>query len=278
MRLIALGWIGAIGVLLWAVWSGTINSGFVPVFGIGIAPVLLLLFLYPFFPAGNPTRIGSSISRRDILMFSLALILVVVALPSIFTNYLQMSDDPVPDAESISVDDYEITYAEEVQHGRLGIENSGVIVVNERREIWTAPVDESDLKDRGRVTVPVGGIGWRETVTAERQGWDVIGNGSAYAVDLIHDGQTIRAFRSDPAEARVEIANKSVAVEAVDERFLLNVTRNGTSLGTAVIPPTNGSTTIGTLAFETADIGGTPSVFARENGTRVLIAREEQFD
>jgi len=161
----------------------------------------------------------------------------------------------------------------------LGVNRSTVNrQLSQLRKLGLIESRERSLKEGGQVTVPVGGIAWRETVTADRQGWDVIGNGSAYAVDLLHDGQTIRAFRSDPAEVRAEIANKSVAVEAVGERFLLNVTRNGTSLGTAVIPPMNGSTTIGTLAFETADIGGTPSVFARENGTRVLIAQEEQFD
>jgi hypothetical protein len=247
----------------------------VPIFGIGIAPVLLLLLVYPFYPTNGPSRIGSQLSRRDLLLFSLALVLVVVALPSVATNYLQMNDDPVPDGESFSIEGYEVTYAEEATHGRLGTEESGVIVINEQRDIWITTADKSDLKASGEVTIPVGGIGWRETVTASRHGWDVIGNDSAYVVDLSHDGQTVRAFHSDRAEARAQIGNKTVAVEAVGEQFLLNVTRGDTTLGTVALPSVNESARLGTLTFETKRVDGTPSVFAAEHGTRVLIAERE---
>lgn len=275
MRLVALLWIGAVGVLLWAVWSGTIDSGAVPVFGVGIVPVLFILLLYPFFPANGPSRIGSQLSRRDLLLLSLGLIIAVVALPSVITNAIQMSDDPVPDAESISIDGYEITYAENTPHGRFGTNESGVIVVNERRNIWISTVDKSDLKDSGEVTVPVGGLGWRETVTVSREGWDVDGGGSAYIVDLSYDNETVPTFRSSPAEARAQIANKTIAVEVVRDQFVLNVTRKGTNVGAVEIPPVGESTNLGTLEFETEATGGTPSVFARENGTRVLIAERE---
>lgn len=275
MRPVALVWVGGIAVLLWAVWSGTIDSGSVPVFGIGIAPVLLILLIFPFFPANGPSRVGSVLSRRDLLVFSLALVIAVVALPSVATNYAQMSDDPVPDTESFVIDGYEVTYAENTKHGRLGTDESGVIVVNEQRQIWSSVVGKSDLKGGGAVTVPVGGLGWRETVTASRTGWNVLGNGSAYAVDLSHDGETVQAFRSAPAVARAQVVNKTVAVEVVGEQFLLNVTRGKTTLGTVRVPSVNESTRIGTLEFETEEIDGTPSVFAHENGTRVLIAERE---
>jgi hypothetical protein len=275
IRLVALVWIGVVGVLLWAVWSGTVGIGSVPIFGIGTVPVLLILLVYPFFPKDGPSRIGSRLSRRDLFLFSLALVIAVVALPSVIFNNARMADEPVPDGESIAVEGYEVTYAENVQHGRLGTDESGLIVVNEQRNIWITAAEKSDLKDSGEVTVPVGGIGWRETVTASRQGWDAVGNDSAYVVNLSHDGETVRAFHSDSAEARPRIANKSVAVEAVGDDFLLNVTRDGTSLGTVEIPPVNGTARLGSLKFETEQVDGTPSVFATEDGTRVLIAERE---
>jgi hypothetical protein len=150
-----------------------------------------------------------------------------------------------------------------------------MIVVNEQRNIWITASETSDLKDSGEMTVPVGGIGWRETVTATRHGWNVIGNDSAYVVDLSHDGETVRAFHSDPAEARAQIGNKSVAVEAVGEQFLLNVTRDKTTVGRVALPSVNESARLGTLTFETERIDGTASVFAVEHGTRVLIAEQE---
>lgn len=275
MRLVSLLWVGAVGVVLWAVWSGTIASGSVPVFGIGTVPVLFILLLYPFIPAESPSRIGTQLSRRDFFMFALIVVVVVVALPSVVTNYAPMADDPVPDGETLSIEGYEVTYAEGIQHGRIGTNESGVVVVNEQRAIWIAAADKSDLSDSGEVTVPLGGVGWRETVTATREGWNVVGNDSAYVVDLRHDGETIRAFESAGEQARAQIANKSVSVEPGGENFRLNVTRSGVSLGTAEIPAVGEQTRIGTLRFETADVDGTASVFVRADGTRVLIAEAE---
>lgn len=275
MRVVSLVWLAAVGVLVWAVWSGTVDRGSIPIFGIGTAPVLLLLLLYPFFPTDGPSRIGTGLARRDLFMFALALIVAVVVLPSIASNSAQMSDDPVPDSETIAIDGYEITYAEGATHGRVGTNESGLIVVNERRNIWTTVAEKSDLEDSGEVTVPVGGIGWRETVTATREGWNVVGNDSVYAVDLSHDGETVSAFRSGESTARAQITNKTVAVESVDDGFRLNVTREDAVVGTAEIPGVNESRRIGSLRFETEEIEGTPSVFAHESGTRVLIAERE---
>lgn len=275
LRPVGLVWTGGVLVLIWAVWSGTIGSGSFPPFGVGIIPVLFLLLLYPLIPADGPSRIGSQLSRRDLLLVSLGLILVVVALPSVIWNSGQMGEEAVPDAETISVEGYEVTYAEGVQHGRIGTNESGIIVVNEQRQIWSSTVEKDELRDSGEETITIGGLGWRDTVTVRRDGWSAVGGSSAYVVDLIYNGETVRAFRSGPAEARAQIANKTVAVETVGEQFLLNVTRNETTLGTVQIPAVDESTRLGTLQFEAEEIGGTPSVFARENGTRVLIAEEE---
>jgi hypothetical protein len=274
-RLLAIVWLAAVGVLLWSTWAGTIDRGTIPIFGIGAVPVLLLLALYPFFPADRPSRIGTQLSRRDLFLFALAFTIGIVVLPSLYTNYVRMGDDPVPDSETITIEGYDITYAENTRHGRLGTNESGVIVVNEQRDIWITAVDKSDLAGGGEVTIPVGGIGWRETVTATRQGWDVVGNDSTYAIDLSHDGETIRAFRSPSSQARATIANKTVAVEVVGEQFRLNVTRGEDTLGTVQIPGPNETTRVGALEFETESADGTPSVFAQQNGTRVLIAEQE---
>ncbi len=275
MKPLAIVWLGAVGVLIWAVWAGTIDRGTIPIFGIGTVPVLLLLLLYPFFPANRPARLGTQLSRRDLFLFSIAFIIGIVLLPSIFTNYVRMGDNPVPDSETITIEGYGITYAEETRHGRLGTNESGLIVVNEKRDIWIAAVDKSDLADSGEATVPVGGIGWRETVTATRHGWDLVGNDSAYAVDLQHDDETIRVFRSPGSQARAQIANKTIAVEPVDDQFRLNVTRGSEILGNVEVPSTNETARVGALEFETETVNGTPSVFAEQNGTRVLVAEQE---
>lgn len=273
-RLFAVVWLSGAAVLVWSVWTGTVGRGTIPIFGIGAVPVLLLLALYPFFPADSPSRIGTQLSRRDLFLFALAFTIGIVLLPSIFTNYVRMSEDPVPDSETITIEGYEITYAEDTRHGRLGTNESGLIVVNQKRDIWISAVDKSDLADSGEATVPVGGTGWRETVTATRHGWDVVGNDSAYAVDISHD-ETIRVFRSPAAAARATIANKTIAVEPVADQFRLNVTRGEDVLGNVEIPETGETARVGALEFETETVDGTLSVFAAQNGTRVLIAEQE---
>jgi hypothetical protein len=61
----------------------------------------------------------------------------------------------------------------------------------------------------------------------------------------------------------------------VGEQFRLNVTRGEDTLGTVQIPGPNETTRVGALEFETESVDGTPSVFAQQNGTRVLIAEQE---
>lgn len=274
-RLFAVAWLGAVAVLVWSTWAGTLGRGFIPIFGIGTIPVLLLLALYPFFPADSPARIGTQLSRRDLFLFAFAFVIGIVILPSIFLNYTRMSEDPVPDAETITIEGYEITYAENTRHGRLGTNESGLIVVNQQRDIWISAADKSDLADSGEATVPVGGMGWRKTVTATRHGWDVVGNDSAYAVDISHDGETIRVFRSPDSTARATIANKTIGVEPVADQFRLNVTRGDEILGNVEIPEPGETARVGALEFETETVDGAPSVFAEQDGTRVLIAEQE---
>ena len=271
-RLLAVLWFALVTVLGWSLWSGTVGEGTFTPLAIAFVPLLLLLLLLPAFRKGSPK------SRKRMFIIALVALTVVVALPSLPGNLIPMGDEPVPDGETVSIADYEITYAEAVEHGRIGSEESGLVVVSERRQIWTTPAEKSDLEQDGEATVPVGGVGWREAVTATRSGWDVIGGDPAYVVDLRHDGGSIRSFTSEGSEARAEISGRTIAVRPDGEEFLLEVSRDNETLGQVPVPEVNETATVDGLEFVTELIDDRPSVFARENGTRVLIAQREQYD
>jgi hypothetical protein len=224
-------------------------------------------------------RVGSAIpvTNQHILIVGLVLVTLVVALPSVAGNGLPMADDPVPEGGGIEVADYTVTYAENAPHGRVDGNESGVIVVSERRQVWTTAADKSQLARSGEATVVLGGVGWRETVTANRTGWSVTGGEAAYVVDLTHDGARTRSFTAEQAEADVTIANRTVAVAPAEDGFRLNVTRDGEQIGESAVPAVNETATIGGIQFVTEPDDDTVAVYAEHDGTRVRIATREQY-
>lgn len=273
-RRAAWGWLvllvaGGALILLWQGLSSEAMAAVVAtiaVLGIPSLPVLL------------PGRFGAGpLTYRHLFVGALVLITVIIALPSLIHNLPGMAEDPVPEGEVVEIEDYTITYAENASHGRINTTDSGVIVVSEQREIWSNVVRQSRLAHSGDATVTVGGLGWREELTANRSGWDVAGNDSAYVVDLEYDGEVTRAFESDPVTAQSRIANRSVHVEPTAEAFVLNVTRDGESLGRSAIPALNESIAVGGLDFATEPHDDGEAVFASRDGTRILIAEEETY-
>lgn len=271
-RLLSVLWVGSVVGLGWLLWATIVGGGNFTPLALAFGPLLFVLFVLPAF------RKASRVPRRNLLMVALVAVIVVVAIPSIAGNSIGMSDDPVPPGETVAIEDYEITYAEDVEHGRVSTTDSGVVVVSEKRQIWSTVLDTDELEHDGEGTVTVGGFGWREVVTATRTGWDVTGGGAAYVVDLEHDGERTRAFHSKQAEARAQVSGMSIAVKPVADEFLLNVTRDGDQVDSVEIPPAGENATVAELEFSTEEVDGTRSVFAESDGTRVLIAQREEYD
>ena len=275
-RTLAYLWFVALFVLAGILWIPIGFAGLDWFQGVLFA-LVLLVFVIPSLPTVLPDRIVSSpLSQKQLLLFALIVIVVIVALPSYVSNAPGMSDDPVPDAATVTIEDYHVTYAEDTPHGRFSSNESGVIVVSNERDIWSSVVDKSELAHDGEATVVVGGFGWRDTVDVNRTGWSVAGSDAVYAVDLEHDGETTRAFESLPAETRSVVANQSIAVVAASDGFRLNVTSNGDHVGTTQMPALNQTRTVGDLALSTEMVDDTRSVFASQDGTRILVASREE--
>jgi hypothetical protein len=240
---------------------------------VAIIAVLSLPALLPFLP---DERYESPVSRRATLLAGLVLVTGAMAAPSIAGNLPGMDEDPVPEG-AVAVEDYRVVYAENASHGRIDSTDSGVIVVSERRDVWTTAVSKQALAHEGSELVAVGGVGWRAAVTAERRGWEVVGNSSVYAVDLEVHGERTRSFTSPGRLANARIDNHSIRLTPAGDGFRVAVARNGTAVGEAPIPGRDESVTVGPIQFVVEPDGDTASLLVTADGTRVEVARRETF-
>jgi len=277
--------LATIGTLLCALWLCAaavivaiigFESGWAPAAVVPTAAILTIISapaLLPFLPGD---RFGSPVSRRTALLAGLVLVAGVLAIPSAVGNLPGMDDDAVPEG-AVAVEDYRVAYAEDASHGRIDSTDGGVIVVSERRDVWLSAVSKQKLAHEGNVTVPLGGVGWRTPITAERSGWEVLGNDSVYAVDLGLRGNRTRSFASSPQLASALIANHTVSLAPTADGFEVSVLRNGTVVDEVPIPDRNGTASAGPIRFAVQPDEDTLALFANANGTRVEIARKETY-
>jgi membrane associated rhomboid family serine protease len=225
--------------------------------------------LLPDFEGGWPSLAG----------FALVVGLAALCLAAVPANLTTVGPGDVPE-DGVEVRDYVVTYDEEVENAyfsniplvsqfREPINQSGVVVASDRREIWIATVPKERLATNGHATVVVGGVGWRETVDVNRTGWTVTGNESTYRVDLVHDGTRRTPFTSDAATVDGTVADRNVTVRPARGRFELVVERGGETVGTGAVPENTTSSRIGGLTFERDG----SRLYAAGNGTRVPVAR-----
>ena len=278
--LLILGLFGTVGLggALVAGGGGSIVAAIVSVV---LVTVLLAL---PALPPLLPDRIiASPISRRQAAVGVIALCTVLVGLVGVPYGFIVVEDPDIEGGDSVSVQDYQIAYVENGTTGHsvagdvvaeetLQSNVSGVVVVSDQREMWTTGVRPETLAYRGNASLQVGGLGWREAVEAQRQGWSVVGNDSAYVVDLVVDGERTRSYTGEAVRADLRIDGHNVTLVPGEERFDIRVTRSGTAVGTAAVPDVGEAATAGPLTFVTAERNGDVAVFAESDGTRVRVA------
>lgn len=285
---LAVGWIGLVVVGTVVLAGPALDSvAAVRTAAVPLAVVVGLVSLPALYVVWITTRRGAAVSRRQAAVYAVVVLAVLVTLPSIFVNLSAVPGDPAPGPHSIEVRDYEVAYGENVSSGAVlavdpgepfGSPESGVILASGPREIWSDAVSKQDLAYSGTETVVLGGIGWRETVRAERVGWSVTGNGTAYAVDLHHDGETVRSFVSDPVTASPTVANHTVAVVPTRDGFDLRVTADGSVVDEVPIPGAGASTTVGEVQIATRTVDGTDRVVVERGGTSVTVAERETYE
>ncbi len=275
-------WIGSLLVSLqlslWAIWWIRGASTFVLYRALGVVFVIALATAITAAATATDHPFVGSLTPRQAAAAVLVIPLVGTCLIAVPLNLNVVNANPP--AETITVGEYTIFYDENVTNEMISVVNveafgettnvttSGVIVVNEDREIWSREVSKAALETNGNGTVRVGGLTWSETITAHREGW-VVGNETAYRIELAEDGERVPAYTSDPASVRGTIDDRSVSIVPESQAFYI-------SLGggdRAPIPDPGESTTIGDIEFVRNDT----ALIAAEGDTRVVIAERETY-
>ena len=290
-------WVGVVLVgtmqSLWAVYWYRGGTEFVLFRAAGTVVVACSAVLVVLAVTGSERPLGSRLrglfggagggpSARELGVVALVLVAALLAGPAVPVN-LVAAEGGVP-GDPVTVDGYEVTYAENVPNGMVSVipleafgestqvNTSGVVVRNERRNVWITAVSKGQLAHSGRASVVVGGVGWREVVRVTRTGWQAVGGGSAYRVRLSHDGRTRTAYTSGTAQADLRLAGNNVSVAPENGSFELVLSGNNTTQR-APVPATNESVTLGNVTF----VREQANVVATYDGTRVTVLRKEQY-
>lgn len=285
-RQLATGWLALLAVAVVVGIGGAATTDDPALVAVSLVVAATLLAL-PAVPPLVPDRWIGPMTRPRAAAAAVVLLATLLALVAIPFGLVVVDDDTVSGAEPVAVGEYRIAYVDNATTGHalpgdvdadeLRQEVSGVVVVSDEREIWTVAVRKDVLAYRGTASVRVGGLGWRETVDVEREGWDVTGNDSAYVVDLTVDGDRTRSFTSRPVRADARIDDYTVAVVPTDDSFRLRVGRNGTLVATTRIPSVGETAAAGPLEFSTARERGDVRVLATSGDTQVRVATREAY-
>lgn len=285
----------AVEEALWAVYWFRGNETFVLYRGPGVALIAILAIVVTLAVTTTDREIVGTVSSRQVWMGVLLLSAAALAGPAIATNVLTVGATSPPDA-TVQAGDYTVYYAENVENQMVSVvdvnafgetttvKTSGVIVVSERRHIWTQQVSKGRLAFSGRAGVTVGGIGWRERIGAVRRGWSAAGEGTAYMVWLDPpDGDLRLAFVSEPATAEPVIGGRNVSVVPAAGSFSIAVTRNKSTLGRVRIADLNETDSVHNASAATS-VGGLEllrvddRIYALRNGTIVRVAKKESYN
>ncbi|SDM71956.1 Membrane associated serine protease, rhomboid family [Halogranum gelatinilyticum] len=227
----------------------------------------------------------ASLSSRQLAAALLLFSTAALAGPAVGVNLLTNADSGL-DGPGVDVRDYRITYAEDVQNEMVAVvdveffgetttvDTSGVIVTSDERDIWTTAVSKSRLAFDGSVPVRVGGVGWRETLTATRQGWTVVGGDPVYRVTLTHDGETVPVYASPERQAGPVLAGHNVSFAANATNFTVGV-ETDSGVVRAPLPGKNETVTLAGIDFTREK----RTIVARTtDGTELRIAAKEQYE
>lgn len=227
----------------------------------------------------GPLRVVPDLSRRRAALVVLLVPVVVLAAVAVPFNLVSIEDSGVE--EGVRVGSYRVTYAEDVPDRslpavsvsfldqNLRIDRSGVIVVNERRNIWEAVIKKGGLAFRGTGRVTVGGLGWRETVYVNRTTWTVVDGGATYTVYVRRPGEPRKqVYIDEPVIVPAILDGKRVAIRPSTDGYRLAVSENETTLARAPMPGPGENVSLANLTFSREGA----SLVASFERTRIHIA------
>jgi len=270
---------------LWAIYRPRGESEFVLYRAVGVALVFLFaaVLASAIWASDRPLTARFDVPRRQTARAVVLVVLLGISAAAIPFGFTTVSGDLPPGTETVDVRDYTVAYVEGVPNQYVSFANewlygedeqirsSGVVVISERRGIWIQSVSKQSLAFNGFARVRVGGLGWRETVYADREGWSLVGNGTAYRVQIWEHGEARKhAFATGPVRAQPVIAGRNVSIAPVTDGFALRVSRGNVTLGRARMPGPVNATEVGGLTLRRDD----RDLYAIYNDTRVQVAKK----
>jgi len=226
----------------------------------------------------------STLTVRQIAAGLLLAMVLGIGLAAVPYNAVDITDTA---ENGVDVRDYTVMYAEDVPHEYVQsvripvigdrlvrtVNASGVIVESDRREAWEEVIPTGRLAHRGSSAVQLGGLGWRETVVANRSTWNAVDAGTTYKVYLRRAGQAPRlAFAAEPVTVAPTVAGVNVTIEPVRGGYRLNATRNASLLDRTPMPAVNQSVRLAGLTMDRRE----DELFAVHDDTRIRIARYQR--
>ncbi|WP_435095992.1 rhomboid family intramembrane serine protease [Halarchaeum sp. P4] len=281
----------AASVPLYIIWWYRGPATYVLYRGLGVLFVVALALLVAAGVHARPrplsSRIDLGVTRRQVAALCLLFPLLVTAVVAVPINLTTVADGPPANADdAVHVQDYAVTYAEDVPNKRVGavdisllnestsVNASGVIVSNPDRHLWTQAVSKGSLAFSGRAAVRVGGVGWSEQIRIRRTGWTPVDAATVYQIEMTNaTGAWNQVYASENATAALVVDGQHVTVASVDENFSLVVSRANRTLGRAPLPGENETTRAGDLQFRR---NGT-RITASDGATRVTVATKESY-
>ncbi|WP_266077690.1 rhomboid family intramembrane serine protease [Haladaptatus caseinilyticus] len=283
-------WTGSFVLLmslsLWALWWYRGLEKYVLFRGLGVLFVLALSILVTVaVRTTDREAFGPTVRQAGTVLLLIPLVAMAgIAVP---INLTTVDGDGTADVGSaVEIDGYTVMYAENVPNQKVSVidvslggettqvNTSGVIVVNENREIWSREVSKGQLAHAGRRTVRVGGVGWQKAVHVKREGWSASGGGTAYQVWLRSDSNRWKhVFSSDAVTADPVLAGKQVSIAVHRDRFTLELSANNSTVASGPLPAPSSSITLRGVTFERTN----DRIVAVIDDTRVQVAKKETY-
>ncbi|MFB6219123.1 MAG: rhomboid family intramembrane serine protease, partial [Halobacteriaceae archaeon] len=187
-RVLAGGVLFGVGTSAWAIWWFRGAQRYVLFRGLGVV-ALVGMGLVAALAARRWTGEVAGVPRQTVVALVLVFPLLTMAVVAVPVNLSTVEDNADPSA-SVSVRGYTVTYDERIVNPKASVLNlsvlnassrtptGGVIVINERRSVWSREFSPGKLAFSGGEFVRVGGVGWERTVRVRRRGWSVRGGGA----------------------------------------------------------------------------------------------------
>lgn len=268
---------------LWAIYWYLGGTEYMLFRGAGLAAVAVLAGIVAVAVARRDQLLLARIdlSHREAAVGLLLAAVLAMALAAVPYNTVAVSGGPETEG-GVQVRDYTVTYVEDVPNRYIGaveipflrdaltVNTSGVVVTSDDRDAWEVVVPAGALKVRGRTLVPVGGVGWRETVVVNRTTWSMVDGPETYTVYAARSGEPRRqVYAAEPAVSPAVINGSRMAIRPADRGYELAVSRNGSVVDTGPVPVEGQNVTVGDLRFNRTG----RRLRALDDGTRVPIAK-----